>query len=168
MNTKKTKLTLDQIATYQIKVPGHLDEGWLDEVTISVKKGEDGTFVSVGTGPEVDVGLRTDGVCEVTVAERLVAGVSTVAVRSEASFAPSALWDLHQSTPPPAIAASAQSKSRIPATEMPVIGTAHLGKVSLGFWRLSSEDRTSICLSFAARRNSSARCAAAASGRTLG
>ena len=58
MNTKKTKLTLDQITTYQIKVPGHLDEGWFDEVTISVIKGEDGAFLSILTGNFDQAGLQ--------------------------------------------------------------------------------------------------------------
>jgi len=32
MKNPKHKLTLDRPATYQIKVPGHLDEGWSDWV----------------------------------------------------------------------------------------------------------------------------------------
>jgi len=30
MNQDKQKLTLDRPATYQIKVPGHIDESWSD------------------------------------------------------------------------------------------------------------------------------------------
>jgi hypothetical protein len=48
MKQAKPKLTLDQPATYQIKVPGHLDEHWSDwagGMTITVK--------SEGVGPPV-------------------------------------------------------------------------------------------------------------------
>jgi len=41
----KQKLTLDQSATYQIKVPGHLDESWSEwagGMTITVESGDDG------------------------------------------------------------------------------------------------------------------------------
>ena len=44
MNVKR-KLTLDRPSTYQIKVPGHLDESWSDwagKMTITVEcKGDD-------------------------------------------------------------------------------------------------------------------------------
>lgn len=44
MKTTKKKLTLDRLATYQIKVPGYLEESWLDSaesMTISIEsKGE--------------------------------------------------------------------------------------------------------------------------------
>ncbi len=50
MNEVKQKLTLDQPTTYQIKVPGHLDESWsdwADGMTITVEsEGE-------GEGPPV-------------------------------------------------------------------------------------------------------------------
>jgi SOS-response transcriptional repressor LexA len=44
MNEVKQKLTLDQPATYQIKVPGHLDESWSDwaeGMTMTVESGGD-------------------------------------------------------------------------------------------------------------------------------
>jgi hypothetical protein len=49
----KQKLTLDRPATYQIKVPGHLDESWLDwdgEITISTDYEENDLPVSTITG----------------------------------------------------------------------------------------------------------------------
>ena len=45
MKEIQQKLTLDQPATYQIKVPGHLDENWSDwagGMTITVENGDDG------------------------------------------------------------------------------------------------------------------------------
>ena len=47
------KLTLDQPATYQIKVPGHLDESWSDwagGMTITVESEGDGLPVTTLTG----------------------------------------------------------------------------------------------------------------------
>ena len=47
------KLTLDRPATYQIRVPGHLDESWSDwngEMTISVDNGGDDPPVTTLTG----------------------------------------------------------------------------------------------------------------------
>ena len=47
------KLTLDRPATYQIKVPGELDEGWSDWVggmTITVKGEGEGPPVTILTG----------------------------------------------------------------------------------------------------------------------
>ena len=47
------KLTLDRPATYQIKVPGHLDKSWSDwtgEMTISVGSDDDGLPVSTLIG----------------------------------------------------------------------------------------------------------------------
>ena len=44
MKEVKQKLTLDQPATYQIKVPGHLDESWSDWVggmMITLESGDD-------------------------------------------------------------------------------------------------------------------------------
>jgi hypothetical protein len=53
MKTVKQKLTLDQPATYQIKVPGHLDESWSDwagGMTITVESEGDGPPVTTLTG----------------------------------------------------------------------------------------------------------------------
>jgi len=46
MNKAKPKLTLHRPATYQIKVPGHLDESWCDWV-----EGVTITVASEGDGP---------------------------------------------------------------------------------------------------------------------
>jgi hypothetical protein len=49
----KQKLTLDQPATYQIKVPGHLDESWSEwagGMTITVENGDDGPPTTTLTG----------------------------------------------------------------------------------------------------------------------
>ncbi|MGD8627105.1 MAG: hypothetical protein PVJ34_21395 [Anaerolineae bacterium] len=49
----KPKLTLDRPVTYQIKVPGHLDESWSDWVggmTIEVEGEGDGQPVTTLTG----------------------------------------------------------------------------------------------------------------------
>jgi len=49
----KQQLTLDQPATYQIKVPGELDESWSDwvgELTVTVGSVEEGMLVSTLTG----------------------------------------------------------------------------------------------------------------------
>ena len=49
----KQKLTLDRPATYQIKVPGHLDESWSDwvgKMTITVESEGDGPPVTTLTG----------------------------------------------------------------------------------------------------------------------
>ncbi len=53
----KQKLTLDQPATYQIKVPGHLDESWSEwagGMTITVESGDDGPPVTTLTGVVAD------------------------------------------------------------------------------------------------------------------
>jgi hypothetical protein len=53
MKRDKRKLTLDRPATYQIKVPGHLDEHWADWVermTLTVESQGDGTPVTTLTG----------------------------------------------------------------------------------------------------------------------
>ena len=52
---KKTKqnLTLDRPATYQIKVPGHLDESWSDwdgKITITIDSDVDSLPVTTLTG----------------------------------------------------------------------------------------------------------------------
>ena len=49
----KQKLSLDQSATYQIKVPGHLDESWSDwagEMVIMTGSDEDGSPITTMTG----------------------------------------------------------------------------------------------------------------------
>jgi len=49
----KHKLTLDRPATYQIKVPGHLDESWSDwdgKITITIDSDVDGLPVTTLTG----------------------------------------------------------------------------------------------------------------------
>jgi len=49
----KRKLTLDRPATYQIKVPGHLDESWSDwagRMKISVESDDLGLPVTTLTG----------------------------------------------------------------------------------------------------------------------
>ena len=53
MNDTKQKLTLDRPATYQIKVPVHLDESWSDwaeGMTITVEREGDGPPVTTLTG----------------------------------------------------------------------------------------------------------------------
>jgi hypothetical protein len=53
MKKIKQKLTLDRPATYQIKVPGHLDESWSDwagGMTIAVDSEGDGPPVTTLTG----------------------------------------------------------------------------------------------------------------------
>jgi len=53
MKKEKTKLTLDRPATYQIKVPGHLDKRWSDwdgEMTIAVESDVDGLPVTTLSG----------------------------------------------------------------------------------------------------------------------
>ena len=53
MKKAKQKLTLDRPATYQIKVPGELDEGWSDwagRMTIMVESEGDGLPVTTLTG----------------------------------------------------------------------------------------------------------------------
>jgi hypothetical protein len=57
MKEVKQKLTLDQPATYQIKVPGHLDESWSDwagGMTIAVESEGDGPPVTTLTGVVAD------------------------------------------------------------------------------------------------------------------
>ena len=53
MKEVNQKLTLDRPATYQIKVPGHLDESWSDwagGMTITVESEGDGPPVTTLTG----------------------------------------------------------------------------------------------------------------------
>ena len=53
METEKKKLTLDQPATYQIKMPGYLDESWLDwtgRKTILIESKGDNPPVTIITG----------------------------------------------------------------------------------------------------------------------
>ena len=53
MEQSKPKLTLDLPATYQIKVPGQLDQSWSDwagGMTITVESGDDGPPVTTLTG----------------------------------------------------------------------------------------------------------------------
>ena len=53
MNKSKRKLTLDRPATYQIKVPGHLNKNWSEwagRMTISVASDDDGLPVTTLTG----------------------------------------------------------------------------------------------------------------------
>jgi hypothetical protein len=52
MKSGERKLTLDRPATYQINVPGHLDESWTEwdgSVTITVKSDSDGRPVTTLT-----------------------------------------------------------------------------------------------------------------------
>lgn len=53
MNKVKQKLTLDRPATYQIRVPGHLDKSWSEwtrEMTISTESDEDNLPVTTLMG----------------------------------------------------------------------------------------------------------------------
>ena len=53
MKEIKQKLTLDRPATYQIKVPGHLDENWSDwdgRITVTVEIEGDDQPVTTLTG----------------------------------------------------------------------------------------------------------------------
>jgi hypothetical protein len=62
MKEVKQKLTLDQPATYQIKVPGHLDERWSDwaeGMTITVEGGDDGPPVTTLTGTVDQAALQS-------------------------------------------------------------------------------------------------------------
>jgi hypothetical protein len=57
MKAEKQKLTLDQPATYQIKLPGHLDESWSDwagGMTITIESGDDGPPTTALTGVVAD------------------------------------------------------------------------------------------------------------------
>ncbi len=53
MSESKQKLTLDRLATYYIKVPGHLDERWTEwdgKVTVTLESANDGSPVTGITG----------------------------------------------------------------------------------------------------------------------
>jgi len=53
VNKDKPQLTLDQMVTYQIKVPGKLDENWPDwagELDVTVESDAEGLLVSTLTG----------------------------------------------------------------------------------------------------------------------
>ena len=53
MKEIKRKLTLDRPATYQIKVPGHLDESWAEwdrRMTVTVESEDDSPPVTTLTG----------------------------------------------------------------------------------------------------------------------
>ena len=53
MKKSKRKLSLDRPVTYQIKVPGHLDESWSDwggKMTITIESNHDGLPVTTLTG----------------------------------------------------------------------------------------------------------------------
>jgi hypothetical protein len=53
MNEISPRLTLYRPATYQIKVPGHLDkswEDWDDRLTFAVERDADGSSISTLTG----------------------------------------------------------------------------------------------------------------------
>ncbi len=57
MNEVKQKLALDQPATYQIKVPGHLNESWSEwagGMTITLESGDDGPPTTTLTGVVAD------------------------------------------------------------------------------------------------------------------
>jgi hypothetical protein len=57
MKKVNQKLTLDQPATYQIKVPGELDESWSDwagGMTITVESEDDGPPITTLTGMVAD------------------------------------------------------------------------------------------------------------------
>jgi hypothetical protein len=53
MNEIKHKITLDRPATYQIKVPGYLDERWSEwtsGMTVTVANKDDGSPITILTG----------------------------------------------------------------------------------------------------------------------
>jgi hypothetical protein len=52
-NMKKTKLALDQLVAYQIRVPGHMDESWLNwfgKVNVDLGCDETGSPVTTLVG----------------------------------------------------------------------------------------------------------------------
>ena len=57
MKKANNKLTLDRPTTYEIKVPGRLDDSWSDWVegmTITVESGDDGPTTTTLTGVVTD------------------------------------------------------------------------------------------------------------------
>ena len=61
MNEVKQKLTLDRPATYQIRVPGHLDGSWSEwagDMAITVESKGDGSPVTLLTGALDQVALQ--------------------------------------------------------------------------------------------------------------
>ena len=59
-NIHKQKLTLDRQALYQIKVPGQVDEGWMDwigELTVAVEMDKNGESITTLTGLVDQAGL---------------------------------------------------------------------------------------------------------------
>jgi hypothetical protein len=57
MKVVHQKLNLDQPATYQIKVPGRLDENlsdWVEGMTITVEREDNGSPITTLTGDLVD------------------------------------------------------------------------------------------------------------------
>ena len=53
MKKVKQKLTLDRPVTYQIKVPGHLDESWIEwdgRMTVAGESGDNRPPVTILTG----------------------------------------------------------------------------------------------------------------------
>jgi hypothetical protein len=62
MKKFKHKLTLDRLATYQIKVPGHLDKSWSDrivEMTLTVGSNDDGLPVTTLTATVDQAALQS-------------------------------------------------------------------------------------------------------------
>ena len=62
MKEVKQKLTLDQPATYQIQVPGYLNESWSDwagGMTITVESGDNGPPVTTLTGTVDQAALQS-------------------------------------------------------------------------------------------------------------
>jgi len=61
MKKTKQKLTLDRPETYQIKVPGQLDESrsdWVEGMTTTVEFEEDGSPITILTGSLDQAGLQ--------------------------------------------------------------------------------------------------------------
>ena len=57
MKVVHQKFNLDQPATYQIKVPGHLDENlsdWVEGMMLTVEREDDGSPITTLTGVLVD------------------------------------------------------------------------------------------------------------------
>lgn len=57
MKDASKKLGLDQPGTYEIKVPGRLDESWsewFEGMTITVERGDEGPTISTLTGVVAD------------------------------------------------------------------------------------------------------------------